>query len=223
MKFYFLLCTIFAATLSVKSQAETELTDGIIFHKNKKYQVSFIEDGNKQYIVSKEFNSKKEIKKVEIWHGGDGRLNKIQEQLKSGNVSVFEFGGTDGDYSFFEIIAINEENGDIAHLIGGDSFNVALNLIKNAQLTVNLKQNEEADSGSFHLVQKNEDKVCSKKVTEVANLESEKQAIIKRAGPIPKGPNSKKIEQLTERQSKISPHEFEFELADLLKIKVTCK
>ena len=218
------LLTLAILTLANSTQAK-ELKNKAIVFQSSKTKVQFIEDGAKQYLVSSFVKGEKEIKRLLVWPGlGEGNLNQIEEVKKSEKLQIAIMKGSDGDYSFFELIIWNPETGGLVHLLSGDSFKLNLEFANEYELNVGLTQIEDApDVGSSQLIAKTADAKCQDLISQITKIDSEKTAIVKRAGAIPKGKDLEKMNELSQKKEKLSPRKFSFNLKDFSKIKVSCE
>ncbi len=219
-----LLILIFTAGLFNFAKA-SPLEDKAIILQDTKTKLQFIQEGTKQFLVSLNLKTGKEIRKLMIWPGkGDGNLSQLVEVKKSKKVQVIVLNGLDGDYSFSEIIAWNPESGALVHLLSEDSFSMAIDLRNEVELELQLAQKEDApDVGSVQLISKTDNKNCAELISQISKIDAERTAIVKRAGAIPKGKDSEKMSQLSNKKAKIAPKKFSFNLKDFAKVKVSCQ
>ncbi|MGE3608900.1 MAG: hypothetical protein AB7I27_04880 [Bacteriovoracaceae bacterium] len=213
------------ALLITSTSFAAELKNGTTLLKSSTNELIFEQNGRQQFLISKDIKTNKEIKKITIWTGlSDGALNGIEAIKTIEATSIIQFKGTDGDYSFFEVAVWNKETGDLAYLMGGDSLLVTLNLKSKNKLSIQLAEDDSAqDYGSVHTNLKSEDKTCDSKLTGLETVANESSAIIKKAGPVPQGEDSKKLALLNEKKQKLTPTQFEFDFTQFSKVKLICQ
>lgn len=154
MKKYFL---IFLFVLTNNSVAVALSNGTSIFSKNN-MKLVFVEEGNKQFLVSKD-KAGQDLKKVLVFQDDDGKLNEIGNTSTVGPANIVTLMGMDGDDAIFEVAIWNETNGDIIRLVGGENFNVSMDVNAKKQLTIDLREIEDADA-KVHLLPKTNDKTC---------------------------------------------------------------
>ncbi len=216
--------TVFCFLVSAAAKAD-QLTHNAVLIKAAKSNIIFFEDGAKQFLISKDSKTGKEIKKLLVWPGvGDGNLNQLSEIKKSKKLQSLILKGSDGDYSFYEVVVWNPENGELALLMSEDSFGLALEYTNDFEVNVIMSPQEDApDVGSFLIETKAKDKSCENVIAQIKKIDDERVVIIKKSGPIPKGKDSEKLSELSAQKAKLTPHKFNFDLKDFKKIKVSCE
>jgi len=155
MKKYFLTLLICFVSPAIAKQ----LGNGTAIFSKNNMKLVFVEEGNKQFLVSKD-KAGSDLKKVLVFQDDDGKLNEIGNTSTVGAANIVTLMGMDGDEAIFEVAIWNETNGDIVRLVGGENFNVSMGVDAKKQLTIDLREIEDAEEPKVHLLLKTSDQAC---------------------------------------------------------------
>lgn len=156
MKTCFLILLSF---IFVNPAVAKQLSNGTTIFSKNSMKLIFVEEGNKQFLVSKD-KSNQDLRKVLVFQDDDGKLNEIGNTGTVGVANIVTLMGMEGDDAIFEIAIWNEANGDIIRLLGGENFNVSMDVSPKKRLTIDLREIDDAETAKVHLLPKTNDKTC---------------------------------------------------------------
>ncbi len=197
------------------------LENGEVIFKNSRISVQYVKDKKAEYIISKSNEKSAEnghIKAREVLDQDfmGASLKKIEE---FDNIVIIQLASSDGDYSFFELLALNPITGELKNLMYGDSFSLSTAVNGNL-LSVDLENNEHApDYGTYEVVPSLKLDACERKLSHAKSIFKKREKL---SDSILTEEVARKFDEIGRKSNEALPKRIHFDLSNYSSVKVSC-